>query len=290
MLSAFTYLFLIGLLVYWLESEPGNISNVLIIKRNSAEELEEWLKRFNWEPRLRGIDQAALPRYKFYTEVVELLLSLARKVGGTYQDSLLFLRQGLQSDRQFEKKLREALIGTWLQMGLMVLLTWGFILGALSLVEVQISLMNLFLIALWQLTGLLILPYTLKALRLKYFGDIGKFWKTLYVLRSLSRVPLARSEVMSLADVGMIKTIQQKALFPLVEKLKQTCQKALQEGGSYEQDIVGLMDELRFQEKWHFELFEKRLVVIKLGLMSIFFLPSYLAFIFCLLGDLLTLM
>jgi hypothetical protein len=50
------------------------------------------------------------------------------------------------------------------------------------------------------------------------------------------------------------------------------------------------MDELRFQEKWHFELFEKRLMVIKLGLMSIFFLPSYLAFIFLLLGDLMQLM
>ena len=61
-------------------------------------------------------------------------------------------------------------------------------------------------------------------------------------------------------------------------------------GGSYEEEVLTLMSELRFQEKWHFELFEKRLMVIKLGLMSIFFLPSYLAFIFLLLGDLLTLM
>ena len=40
----------------------------------------------------------------------------------------------------------------------------------------------------------------------------------------------------------------------------------------------------------YFELFEKRLMVVKLGLLSLFFLPAYLAFIFLLLGDLMALM
>jgi hypothetical protein len=61
-------------------------------------------------------------------------------------------------------------------------------------------------------------------------------------------------------------------------------------GSSYEEDLKYLMEELRFQEKWHFELFEKRLTVIKLALLSLFFLPSYLAFIFLLLSDLMALM
>ena len=73
-------------------------------------------------------------------------------------------------------------------------------------------------------------------------------------------------------------------------KLKTTCQNTLKMGISYEDDVKYLMGELRFQEKWHFELFEKRLVVIKLVLLSVFFLPSYLSFIFLLLGDLMNLM
>lgn len=95
---------------------------------------------------------------------------------------------------------------------------------------------------------------------------------------------------MAVAGVTKLKNISQKSLEPIVEKLKETCQRALQQGGSYEEEIVSQMGELRFQEKWHFELFEKRLMVIKLGLLAIFFLPSYLAFIFLLLGDLMTLM
>ena len=290
MLSLIFYSLLIFGLVYWVESQSMLTSNPLISKKNAAEELEDWLKKFNWINRQELSAPARLPSYKFYSEVVEILLALARKMGGSYQDSLLFLREGLQADRQFEKKLKEIVLGTWLQMGMMVVLTWGFIFGALILVDVKVSLFKLILIASWQGIGLSMLPFVIKFFRKRFFGDIGKLWKMLYVLRSLIKVPLSRTEILTIAGVAEIKTIQQKSLIHIVDKLKETCQKALQMGGSYEEEVVTLMSELRFQEKWHFELFEKRLMVIKLGLMSIFFLPSYLAFIFLLLGDLLTLM
>lgn len=290
MLSLFLYLCLIGLLIGWVEHPALFINNSLIIRKNPALELESWLKKFHWGNRSDLTSPLELPRYKFYSEVVEILLSLARKMGGNYQDSLLFLREGLQSDRQFEKKLREMILGTWLQMGLMMLLTWAFILGALSIVDIKVAPLKLILILLWQSTGLTFLPFLLKHFRKRYFADIGKLWRMLYVLNSLIKVPLSRSEVLTLAGVGELKMIKQKSLSHIVDKLKETCQRALQMGGSYEEEVKNLMAELRFQEKWHFELFEKRLMVIKLALLSIFFLPSYLAFIFLLLGDLMTLM
>ncbi len=291
MISALIYTFVIVGLVYWVETQSSPFSNSLIIKKsNPAEELETWLKKFNWGNRNELQNPGKLPVYKFYSEVVEILLSLARKMGGSYQDSLLYLREGLQDDRQFEKKLKEMIQGTWIQMSMMVVLTWGFIFSALALVDVKVSGLKLCLIAGWQSVGMSLLPVVIRYFRVRFFGDIGKLWKIFYVLRSLAKVPLSRTEVLTLAGVGEIKNIKQKSLSHIVEKLKQTCQRALQMGGSYEEDIQSLMAELRFQEKWHFELFEKRLMVIKLGLLSIFFLPSYLAFIFLLLGDLLSLM
>ena len=290
MFSVLLYILIIMILIWWVESQLTLLPNSLILKKNAAEELENWLKRFNWTSRHEPSVHGRLPTYKFYTEIVELILNLSRKVGGTYQDSILFLREGLQSDRQFEKKLKEMIMGTWMQMGMMMLLTWGFIFGAISLVEVKVSPLKLMMIAGWQGIGLSLLPVLLKFYRKKFFADIGKLWKMLYVLRSLVKVPLSRTEILTIAGVAEIKNIQQKTLSHIVEKLKETCQRALQMGGSYEEEVHCLMNELRFQEKWHFELFEKRLMVIKLALMSLFFLPSYLAFIFLLLGDLLTLM
>ena len=211
-------------------------------------------------------------------------------MGGSYQDSLLFLREGLISDRQFEKRLREAQLGTWLQMGLMVVLTWAFIIGSLFITDLRLPVSKLLLISGWQALGLVGLPALLSFYRRKFFGDIGKLWKMLYVLNSLGKVPLARSETLNLAGVKELADIEQKSLSHIVEKLRGLCERMLKVGGSFDGEVKSLMEELRFQEKWHFELFEKRLTVIKLGILSVFLLPSYLMFLFLLLGDLIDLM
>ena len=284
------YLLFISILVYWVEAPYSILPNSLITRKNPALELENWLKGFNWGQRQNLEVPGRLPQYKFYSEVIEILLKLARRMGGSYQEALLFLRDGLQIDRQFEKKIKEAILGVWLQMGLMMSLTWTFIIGALNLVEIKVSGFHLFLILTWQLFGLSGLPLLLVHLRKKYFGDIGKVWKMLFVLRALVKVPLPRSDVFTFAGIQELDAIKQKSLEQIVQKLKDSCQKTLKVGSSYEEDVKYLMEELRFQEKWHFELFEKRLTVIKLVLLSVFFLPSYLAFIFLLLGDLMALM
>lgn len=284
------YSILIFLLVVWVERPGSFFSNTLIIRKNPGEELEDWLKKFHWQHNKELSLPGLLPRYKFYSEVTEILLKLARKMGGNYQESLLFLREGLQLDRQFEKKIKEAILGMWFQMGFMMLLTWAFIIGALNLVEVNLEPIKLVLIFIWQILGLICLPFLSSLLRKKYFADIGKLWKILFILKALVKVPLSRTEVFSLAGLGDLAGIKQKSLLSLVTKLRETCQKCLKLGTSYEEEVTYLMEELRFQEKWHFELFEKKLTVIKLGLLSLFFLPSYLAFIFLLLGDLITLM
>jgi hypothetical protein len=284
------YMVLIAVLVYWVEAPKALPINPLIKRRDTAADLEEWLKKFHWGNRQNLSTSGALPVYKFYTEVTEVILNIARKMGGSYQESLIFLREGLVSDRQFEKRLREAQLGTWLQMGLMVGLTWMFILGSLYITEIRVPFTKLLLIGAWQSLGLLSIPALLSHYRQKFFADIGRLWKMLYVLNSLSKVPLARSETLNLAGVRELGEIKQKTLFHIVEKLRSTCERILKVGGSYEGEVKSLMEELRFQEKWHFELFEKRLTVIKLGILSLFLLPSYLVFVFLLLGDLMDLL
>lgn len=284
------YFVLIICLVYWLESSTVILPNSLILRKRPAEDLDHWLKKFNWGNREALADPGKLPRYKFYSEIIEVLLQVARRMGGSYQESILFLREGLQTDRQFEKKIRDAILGIWLQMGLMLILTWGFIFCALHLVEIKLKTIHLLLIFGWQCVGMGFLPVILRYFRQKYFGSIGRIWKMLFVLKSLLKVPLPRSEIFKLAGVQELDQIKQTSLLQIIERLKETCQKSMKMGTSYEDDVQYLMGELRFQEKWHFELFEKRLTVIKLTLLSLFFLPSYLAFIFLLLSDLMALM
>ena len=179
------YVLLIFLLIFWLETPSKWSFNSLNIRKSPADELEDWLKQFQWSSRSQLSPDVKLPQYKFYSNVVETLLSLARKFGGHYQESILYLRQGLQDDRQFEKKLKEMILGTWFQIGLIMFITWAFIISALMMVEVKAETSSLVFILLWQTIGLASLPSILKHYRQKYFGEIGILWKVLYILSSL---------------------------------------------------------------------------------------------------------
>ncbi len=284
------YVIMIATLIYWVERPGGLDPRGLIIQPDPATQLEEWLKRFQWGNRPDLGLQLNLPRYKYYSEIIEILLKMARRMGGQYHDSLLFLREGLQRDQQFERKIRETCLGIYLQVLLFMGLTWAFIFVALQLVEIAVPTLHLTGILVWQLIGLSVLPITLKWLRRRYFGDIGTLWKMLFVLKSLSRLPIARADIMALAEIERLKEVRTPKLGILAEKLRDTCQKTLKLGVSYDDDVKYMMEELRFLETWHFELFSKRLMVIKLALLGLVYMPSYLAFIFCLLRDLMALM
>ena len=149
---------------------------------------------------------------------------------------------------------------------------------------------QLILIGVWQILGFSLLPISIQYLRNKYFKDISILWRIIYGLSSLSNVPLARSEIFNISQVSMVETIKQPTLQIFVDKILLICQDALKIGKSYETEINYLMEELRLQEKWHFEVFEKRLTGIKLMILSLFFLPAYLSFIFLVLEHLMSLM
>ena len=100
MLSLIFYSLLIFSLVYWVESQSVLISNPSILKRNAAEELEDWLKKFNWGNRQELAAPGRLPSYKFYSEVVEILLS---ETFANYQKIILTHELGFF--REFRRKL-----------------------------------------------------------------------------------------------------------------------------------------------------------------------------------------
>lgn len=276
-------------LVIWVENPLPKAFAFKILRKHPGDEMEAWLKKFHLGAGELGRTEK-LPFYKFYGELIELLLGLARKFGGNYQETFLFLKEGLQLDRQFERKINELLWGVTFQIAAMLFLTWGFIAVSLHMVDVKLGSWPLVLIFLWQGIGMSLVPIVVKKLRRFYFHDSGKIWRMLYVLKSLTSVPIPRSEILELAGISHLKTINSSNLSAVKERLIEACEKTLKWGKSYDDEVKYLMDEMRFIEKWHFELFQKRLGILKLVILSLFFLPSYLAFIFLLMSQLMAIM
>lgn len=277
-MNLLVYTGILLMLLWWIEP----YSKPLIMRAGPGEELERWLAQMGQGNR----EERGLPSYKFYSGLITTLLEVMRRFGGTTKEALLFLREGLQYDLQFEKKISELRNGTFFQMFIMASITWGFIYFALMITQTQISQTKLLGIFSWQLMGFLLLPFLINSLRKRYFSDIGQVWKTLYVLKSLERMPLSRSEVLRLSDLQELEGLKNKKLLPIIQKIKRLGQDCLKLGKSYDSDLKNLMEELRFMENWHFSLFEKRLTGIKLLLLGFFFLPSYLVFIILLIGSL----
>lgn len=277
MLSVSIYSIWLALLYYCLRPVAK------VKKYPPGEELFYWLKKFNWER--RDSNSGHLPQYKFYSDLVNLLLEMSRRFGGQYKEAFLSIKESLNQDLQFEKKLKEFIWGSYFQKFCIFAMSWGFIFFAQELTEVKLDFRVYLSIFSWQSIGILIFPLTCFYLKRYYFLGIGQLWLSLYVLKALSSVNLSRSEVFKLARIYQLQTIKHKNLETIVHKLQTCCELSLKQGGSYLKDVEELISECRFIEKWHVELFEKRLNALKLLILSIFFLPSYLAFIYFLLNS-----
>ncbi|HLT23196.1 MAG TPA: hypothetical protein VKZ84_07125 [Bacteriovoracaceae bacterium] len=271
---SFYFIWLLGLF-YWLKPRSKEK------KLPPGEELFRWLKKFNWER--REDHSTKLPEYKFFSSLVNLLLEMSRRFGGQYKEALLSVKESLNQDLQFEKKLREFIWGSYFQKFCIFSMSWGFILFAKSLTEVHLSFSIYLVILCWQILGLILFPIFCRILKRYYFSGIGQLWLSLYVLKALASVSLSRSEIFKMAQIYELNAIKHKNLENIVHKLQSSCELSLKQGGSYLKDIEELISECKFIEKWHVELFEKRMNALKLLILSIFFLPSYLAFIYFLL-------
>jgi len=289
-MKIFLYALFLIFASFWLLTSKRSKSATKLSLDEAGAELDRWIKNFEWGSKSFNGEQIRLINYKFYSQLIEQILNFSRKYGGQYQEGFLFLREGLRLDQQFEKKMKEIKLSSYFQILLIFTITWSFVLTVSYSANLRLSWNNYLGILCWQSLGLVQFPFWIKFLRKRYFHDIGLFWKILYSLRSLSNVPLARSEIFRLSELFRIEEIKQNSLIHLVQKLKRICEDTLKKGHPYDQEVKGIMEELRFIEKWHCELFEKKMGALKLLILSVFFLPSYLVFIFFILQHLMRLM
>lgn len=285
MLNSMVYLFILLFLSIWIDKTFNDST-----KNSGRVDLEDWMNHFEWGKGDIQQEINRLPRYKFYSDLIELILKYARTYGGKYQDSFLLIKDSVRSDMQFEKKMKELILSNLMQMLMILLITWGFIFSVQNFGNVHVSKLSLAFVGLWQFLGMMILPLGITYYRKIFFQDIAVLWKFYYSLNCLIHIPFSRSELFNISGIQSLKKIKQKSLHFLVNKSFVMGQDVLKKGSPFEERLQSLMQELKFIEKWHFELFEKRLGVIKLVILGAFLLPSYLLFIFFILQHLMSLM
>lgn len=280
-MSILFYLILILLLAIWaLRPE-----NSVISLTESGKGLEDWLKKFHWSgPALQT--KIELPRYKFFSDLVEMLLSQARQWGAQYQQVFITLREILHQDLQFEKQLKEFVQGCWFQMGLIVAMSWLFIILGTTWVEIKFPLKYKIIIGSWQLLGMMSFFFGIRLLKTRYLSALGAFWKSLICLRSLAETALPRSEVVRLSQIKSLDQYSHHEWNDFKQKVQHLGQWMLSSGQSPVKEIGYLMEELRFLEKHQMAQFQKMSHALKFAILAIFFIPAYFAFLFIIFSNL----
>lgn len=219
-----------------------------------------------------------LPQYKFYTDILLMVLECARQFGGEILVVLRQVQSGLRKELIADQRLRSELFSGLAQFVAISLITWGFAFLTQSYANIHLDSCYLVGIAVWQLLGigiyfLLYTFYQRKALR--------PYWlltAILYRLRSGSSAGLPARQVMGMVgDYSLGKAIPtplrviHQRLQTLIYLYSQLGQGICQETGFLLEDLWELYQEAQ-------RSFFKRLAAIRFLILAVFFLSAHLIF------------
>ena len=142
-----------------------------------------------------------LPRYKFYTDLLEHLFEAHRKMGIGIKKFIPEIRGALVRDLQFEKKVLSEFFGGLLQFLVVSTTTWSFVFLSSSLVEIPLDKKIIVLMALLQIIGVATFYFGLRLIKQKFFTKFSRSIEELYLFTSLLEVGLPLNEILERSGI-----------------------------------------------------------------------------------------
>ncbi len=224
--------------------------------------------------------QTSLPKYKFYTALLEEIYIFKRQLGTSQEQNLKGLRLGLIQDGKFEKKIQAELLSGYWQFIFITAITWLFV--YLSLVLLDRSLM--FGLALKMVTiqslGLLCFGFTFHALKKHRFAEYEKWFFALYSLKTFLQAAKPVSLAIKESGVGQLFQSKKVSFLPLRQSLEEMIFRLTKDGAPIQEDLKFCLDELWFKQECDFEAFLKHLMGLKLMIILVFFLGAYFLYLY----------
>jgi hypothetical protein len=219
-----------------------------------------------------------VPKYKFFSDVIEKLITYRRSFGVDIRPALRELRAAARKDHGAGKKLNEELIGFIAQYGIIAAFTWIFILNVSGTLNIQFTIQSLFFLGAWQIFGLLVGVCLYFYIMKLCFEPFTNYFFTAYTFRSLVSISRPISEICSLAELSKLGnnselTIIRSRLLGLIKNIKVVGIVPLDE---FDQIILELWDSYEVK----LNKLKSILVGLKLFLILLFVFSGFLYVIF----------
>ena len=215
-----------------------------------------------------------LTEYKFFTELVNILLLSMREYGTNIFEFLPLIKKALVNDSRFERKIKSEFVGGILQM-LIVQLSGGVLIYSFKTqLKLELSSYQYLAPFLIQIIGYISYFVTFYICKKKCFFTIERYFRSFYYARVLvsASVPMKTiNERISIEDLS-----EERELISFKARLEGIFRE-IQLSGSFDgKDFEVIIEELWFLNEYKFETFLKYLNILKLVVIVIFFLGGFL--------------
>lgn len=223
---------------------------------------------------LKGSTNFELAQYKFFTEVIGILLKSSKSYGTKIGVFLPEIKKALINDIRFEKKIRSEFYGGLFQMFLVLSFGVIFTLSLEFQLSKPLSLGDYTLAITLSCLGFFLYLLSFVLVKEFIFKGVETYLMVLYRVKVLIYAKIPLSSVQSEAEVSSLSG--DKALAPLKQRLYLILENIKEMGRVDEADVNMLLEEMWFVADLKFEKFIKYLSGLKLFIIVFFFLSSFL--------------
>lgn len=213
------------------------------------------------------------PKYKFYSMLVEELISARVRYGAEVRSSLRDIRKALITDLREEKKIKEAMAGGIFQYIFMCCFIWGFFTMAANILESKNWTQGSEYILAWQLIGLFLLIILVQVQKKIIFAPFSRYFMMIYTFKVMLQASRPLNEIVKGIDLGRSEPSRDFSVFN--ERVQLLCRQMKEQGQLDSLEVDFLLSELWDHFEIQFIKFMKRLNGLKMLSILLFVLPSF---------------
>lgn len=215
-----------------------------------------------------------IPRYSFFTVIVEELVKIQRKYGVNIKKPLREVRSGARKNYKSEKKIKNELNGFLVQFFAIVAFTWFFSTSLQNTMNFSFQIEENLTIGGAQVFGLFLFFVSFYILKHKFFSPFKKLFCSLYFARCLIFASRPVSEVIELSKLDGIKFT--KDLEAIRLKVLGQIKMIQLQGTISKEEIEELTFEVWDQFDESLEKFKTNINAIKLLILLLFVFSGFL--------------
>lgn len=228
------------------------------------------LNRFS----LRKSSDIELPEYKYFTVLSNEIIALHKRYGVDILPIIINFRQRLKDDLEMEKKLSDLKKSAFLEIMIVMFFTWSFVFIAKLSVEIKFNSNYLSLIFIWQLLGMIVLHYGLRLKKKLLFTELSQFIKSIFTFEALYLAPISLSKL--IATCSYQELLSLKKYMDIREHFEVLLNQLKVYGELRQEDVSELSQCVVYQYNHNCTLFEKFSKGLKLTVLMVFFMSSFL--------------